>query len=105
MGKYKAGAILWLVLAMTIVMSGVALITEGCTESEKAKNYGGTMTVDLPAGQKLLEATWKEADIWYLCRPMRDGEKAERYEFKEKSRMGVYEGTVVFVEHERKVER
>jgi len=69
-----------------------------CTENFKAKQMGGTMTVDLPAGQKLIEVTWKEDQMWYLTRARREGEAPETFEFKEKSSMGFMEGTVIFKE-------
>ena len=71
----------------------------GCTANERAKQYGGTMQVNLPPGQKLVNATWKdENQLWYLMRPMREGEKPEVVTFKEDSSFGLVEGTVVFVE-------
>ena len=43
-----------------------------------ARNYGGSMTLELPKGQKLEEITWKDdSALWYLTRPMRDDEQPE----------------------------
>lgn len=64
-----------------------------------ARNYGGTMEMDLPAGEKLVECTWKDDDLFYLTRPMRTAEKPETYKFREKSNFGVLEGTVIIHEH------
>lgn len=83
-----------------LYIGGALLTSYGCTENSRAKTFGGTMTVTLPKGQKLMEATWKEADLWYLTRPMREGEKAEQYTFQENSTFGLVEGTVIFVETE-----
>lgn len=79
------------------LVSGL-LLTTGCTENVRTKVYGGTMTINLPKGQKFINVTWKEAEMWYLYRPMTSNEVAETYTFKEKSSFGVYEGTVIFVE-------
>lgn len=63
-----------------------------------ARNYGGSATVSIPPGRKLVTATWKNDDLWYLTRPMNQGEVPEAYEFKESSSYGLVEGTVKFVE-------
>jgi hypothetical protein len=62
------------------------------------RNLGGTMTVELDQGKKLVNCTWKEDEFWYLIRDMKEDEKADTYEFIEKSNMGVLEGKVVIIE-------
>jgi len=79
------------------MMLGLILMTS-CTENERAKNFGGTQTIELPAGEKLIEATWKGDQLWYLTRPMGEGETPETYKFHEKSNWGVMEGDVIFIE-------
>lgn len=71
-----------------------------CTENENVKYYGGTAEIALPAGEKLLNVTWKDADLWYLTRPMGPTDSAVTYKFKEKSTYGEWEGT--FIIHETK---
>jgi hypothetical protein len=63
-----------------------------------SRRWGGTSTVDLPPGRKLVIATWKDESLWTLTRPMRDGELAEEYEFSERANLGVMEGKVVIKE-------
>lgn len=87
--------------AIIAVILGVMLIATGCTENQRTRYYGGNQTIDLPAGQKFLEVTWKDSDLYYLTRPMRDGETAETYTFQEKSDYGVFEGTIKIVEHNK----
>jgi hypothetical protein len=70
----------------------------GCTEQDRAKSFGGTMTVELQPGRKLVNVTWKETDLWYLTRAMRNDEAPETYEFQESSGMGVMEGKVIIKE-------
>lgn len=84
---------LFLVLVFVIAMVG-------CTENQRAKNFGGKSTVQLEQGQKLVNATWKEDNLWLLTREMRPGETAETYKFQEKSSYGVMEGTYIIVEKE-----
>jgi hypothetical protein len=69
-----------------------------CTENEKAKSYGGTAEITLPAGEKLINATWKDNDLWYLTRPMLPADSAVSYTFKEKSSFGYMEGTYIIHE-------
>lgn len=71
-----------------------------CTENQKAKTFGGTAEITLPAGEKLITTTWKDNDLWYLTRPMLPSDSAITYTFKEKSSFGMMEGTYVI--HETK---
>ena len=84
-------------LFITLMLS---LALSGCTENAMSKQFGGSQTISLPAGQKLINVTWKEADLWVLFRPMKDGETADKYYFKEKSNFGVFEGSITLVETE-----
>lgn len=69
-----------------------------CTENSSARNWGGTAEMVLPSDTKLIEVTWKGADLWYLTRPMREDESPEEYRFHEESSWGVWEGTYVIKE-------
>lgn len=86
-----------LCLAALIVAAACVI---GCTENIRARNFGGTVNITLPPGQKLVVATWKEASLWYLTRPMRENEHAESYIFHEDSTYGVWQGAVNFREVE-----
>ena len=75
----------------------VAIILSGCHET--TRSFGGSMTLELPKGQKLEEITWKDdAALWYLTRPMRDDEKPETHTFKADTEWGVFEGAVTVIE-------
>ena len=69
-----------------------------CTENQRAKNFGGDFTLNLPKGQKLVTITWKDDNLWYLTRPMHEDEKAETYSFQESSSFGMMNGTVTIEE-------
>jgi hypothetical protein len=75
-----------------------SLLFSSCTENERAKNFGGNTTIDLPKGEKLVNVTWKEDELWYLTRPMTAADSAVNYTFREKSSFGVWEGTVTLKE-------
>ncbi len=73
-----------------------------CTQNQMAKNYGGTQTINLPAGEKLITATWKDDHLWYLSRQMHAGEIPETTTLHEQSSFGIIQGTVIFVESAKK---
>lgn len=75
-----------------------AWLAAGCTKNIRAKEFGGTMATDIPAGQKLVMVTWKDSDLWLLYRPMHSNEAPETYILKEQSTFGVWSGTVTIRE-------
>lgn len=77
-----------------LVVMGFSLT--GC--KSVAKNMGGTITIDVPKGQKVIEATWKNSNLWYLTRPMREDEEPETFTLQEDSNFGIIEGKVIFEE-------
>lgn len=86
-------------LIMAILLMGcICLLSAGCTENQRARQFGGTANETLPAGQKLVVATWKQDDLWMLTRPMRSDENPETYEFRESSSFGLMQGKVIIVE-------
>lgn len=76
------------------------LSISGC--QSVTRSFGGSMTLKLEPGVKLEEITWKEDSLWYLTRPMRDGEEPETHTFQQSSEFGILEGTVTVVESEKK---
>ena len=72
-----------------------------CSPQFQTKTLGGDITVNLEPGLKLEEITWKDDDLWYLTRPMREDEFAETYTFQQQAVFGVFEGTVTIVESEK----
>ena len=83
---------------MFLITFGVMMLFNSCTENTRAKAWGGSMTINLEQNQKLVNVTWKDADMWILTRPMRAGETNETYYFKEKSTFGVMEGQITIIE-------
>jgi len=81
-----------------ILLTLLTTICAGCTQNQRARTFGGTANVDLPEGQKLVTATWKDEHLWYLTRPMHKDEVPENYEFKESSSFGIIQGTVILRE-------
>lgn len=79
-----------------IIVALVCLL--GCTENERSRKFGGTMTVELPKGEKLLEATWKDESLFYLTEPMDPDYTPKTKMFREDSKWGIVQSTVKFVE-------
>ena len=84
-------------IASLLAIASLATVVS-CTENSRAKSFGGTMTIDIPQGNKLISATWKEDQLWYLYRPARAGETPETSTLKEDSKYGLVQGKVIFVE-------
>ena len=86
-------------LILTVGITFLCLsLTIGCTENKRAKTFGGSMTINIANCQKLVTPTWKDSNLWYATRPMRNGELPETTTFKEESNFGVLEGSIIFVE-------
>lgn len=60
--------------------------------------FGGTSHVDIPNGEKLVNITWKNTDLWVLTRKSNVNEPRETYVFSEKSTFGIAEGKVILTE-------
>lgn len=88
MKKFLLGAFLVLSMGLT-----------GCQTA--AKNFGGSMTINLEPNQKLEEITWKDDDLWYLTKPMTSDDTAETHTFQQSKDFGVFEGTVTIIEHKK----
>ena len=78
-----------------ILVAGIITLA-GCQSI--ARNFGGDITLELDPGLKLEEITWKEDNLWYLTRPMREGEFPETHVFNQSSEFGVLEGSVTVIE-------
>ncbi len=69
-----------------------------CTSNKRVKTWGGKETITLPVGQKLVNVTWKDTQIWYLTEPMPEGYVPSPKTFREISSMGIFEGEITFIE-------
>lgn len=78
----------------------MVLSLTGCQSA--IKSMGGNMIITLPENTKLELITWKDNDLWYLTRPMREDDVAETHTYQQKSEFGVLEGTVTIVETKTK---
>lgn len=56
------------------------------------------MTINLPKGERLVVATWKENNLFTLTEPMDSGYTPKAKTFKESSSWGVLESEIKFIE-------
>lgn len=74
------------------------LVLGSCTENSRARRYGGTMTVDLPAGTKFLGAQWKGDELWYTYTMRKPSEAPSESTMMEDTRFGLIVGKIIFKE-------
>lgn len=79
-----------------ILMLPLTLIWSSCTSNQNARKFGGTKTITLDPGVRVVNVTWKDNDMWILTK--HDTTKPQTYTFKEKSNFGLMEGTVIIEE-------
>lgn len=83
-----------------IALVALLMVATSCTEQHMARRYGGKMKIELPKGEKLIMATWKEANLFYLTEPMDSGYVPKKKVFRESSNFGVWESEITFIERE-----
>lgn len=69
-----------------------------CTENQVARSFGGKEVINLDAGIRVVNVTWKDEDssLWILSK--KDTTKASTYYFTQKSGFGLIEGQVIINE-------
>lgn len=85
--------------SLVVLTAVIGLLFIGCTENVRARHFGGTETIQLEAGARVVNVTWKEgSDLWILTR--QDAVvKPTTYNFSEKSNWGVMQGKIVIIEN------
>ena len=85
-------------IGKAIALVVLLMIAASCTEQNMARRYGGKMKIELPKGEKLIMATWKESNLFYLTEPMDSGYIPKKKVFRESSNFGVWESEITFIE-------
>jgi len=83
-------------LIVLVLLVAIVAACSSCTDNQRARNYGGTEHITLGKGERVVNMTWKQDDLWILTK--QDSTKPSTYTFKEKSSYGVLEGTIVITE-------
>lgn len=80
-----------------LLLLAIIFLLSSC-QNWRVKKAGGSMTIELKVNEKFVNATWKQDNVWYLTKTMTKTDSAETYFLREKSKLGILEGTITFVE-------
>ena len=80
-----------------LILCFAALALASC-QNMGTRSFGGSSEIHLEKGQRLLEITWKNSDLWILTEPMDSSYIPKVKKFYEKSDLGVLEGTITIYE-------
>ncbi len=80
------------------MFTALLLTLLACTDNQRTKAFGGTMTVQIPCDQQVFDVTWKGEDLWYATQPAPSGWKPSQKRFTEYSSYGMIQGEVVLTE-------
>ena len=75
-----------------LILTSLLLLGVGCTKNARARNFGGSEIIILKDHEILVNATWKDMDLWVLSKDTLTG----KHHFRESSSWGVWEGQIIF---------
>lgn len=75
----------------------LTLFVPSCTCNRMARSFGGTQKIELKEGQRVVNCTFKEDDIWVLYRNDTTT-PPDTLSFAEHSSYGLLQGTVLLIE-------
>ena len=78
------------IVVVIILLTIVVLFASSCTENSRAKNFGGTVDVELLPNEVFVNITFKKNDIWVITQDT----LTKRYYAREKSSWGAMEGVI-----------
>lgn len=81
-----------------LLLLTISICLCSCNEQIRTRVYGGEMTINLPAGQELMMATWEGNHLLYLTRPMTPDYVPVTKAFQESFSRGEIRSTVYFKE-------
>ena len=84
---------------LALMFSVICLLgTVSCTKQQMARNFGGTVTIKVEPGQRVVMATWKNDDLFYMLEPMPEDYTPTNKRLIESSSFGVLESVIIFEE-------
>lgn len=69
-----------------------------CTAQMRVRTFGGKMEIELPKGERLMMASWKDSDLYYLIEPMDSNYTPKVKRYIEDSSFGIIESEIIFIE-------
>ena len=80
-----------------ILLAAIVALLTGC-DQYVTRNFGGTTIIELEKGQRLVEITWKESNLWILTEPMDSDYTPKTKTFYESSLCGYMDGKIIIKE-------
>lgn len=77
---------------VSVILIILTLMLISCTTNARARNFGGTEEIVLNKNEVLMNATWKETDLWVLVKDS----TTNKCEFREYSSFGILQGKIIF---------
>lgn len=87
----------WIYIIAAIVSAMIVACLCSC-ENLMTRNFGGSKEIKLEKGQRLVEITFKDNDLWILTEPMDSDYMPKTKIFYEDSNFGVMQGKITIVE-------
>ena len=81
---------------LTLAICLVAL--SGCTKQQRVRAFGGTEVIQVEPGKRVMMATWKEDNLFYMVEPMPEDYTPNDKELIESASFGVLESKIIFHE-------
>lgn len=66
-----------------ILLGLTLLILTACNPISTVILWGGSADIKLPKGEKLVNVSWKDNNLWVLTKPMSNKDSVEVYKFIE----------------------
>lgn len=87
-----------LISVLSVLIIGSILKWYFLPENRTTRIFGGTMEINVEPGEKVLMATFKGDNLFYLTEPMDSNYVPKIKILREKSVMGILESKVKFIE-------
>lgn len=87
-----------LFILLSVLVLNMMFMLTGCTQQTMTRHLGGTTTIDLPPDYKCVNATWKEANLWVMLKPMDSTYVPQTLLMQEYSEFGIIEGKIIIKE-------
>lgn len=91
----KRTLIFWGIIVAAVVYIAFVFIFP---ENKRTRLLGGTMEIKVEPGRKVMMATFKGDDLFYMTEPMDSGDIPKTKILHEKSGRGIIESEVKFIE-------
>lgn len=77
---------------LSVLFFIIIILVPSCTENARVRAWGSDQEVKLKPGERLVNVTWKNTDLWILTQDTTTGV----FYFREKSSLGLIEGQITF---------